>query len=1082
MRVLVAGLWARRGLNAAALLLTVFAVAAAVLGPMYARAAGEHLLDSRVAEQPPYATGLSLSLPAMPLRAVPRGDPDRFTPPAPLDLVEDAAAVVDRPGVDRFWGPSREWLLDRGGLLEHQGHLFSMALYWRAGMCDLAQVEGRCPRAAGEALVQQTTARVLGVGVGDRIALGFEDKFIRRTRTDGQVQDTEQTRRRTVRLEVVGTYRATAPDGPAWYDSTRFTGIADLVPPPPSRSSGATPVAPALLVAPESMASQTFQGGVDRAIDPARLNLDTMAPAVGAADAFTERALLQETADPSADLELGTIVAGVRTEQGLLSRITLAALAPLVVLALLLLYALVAAAAEVRRPYVALAKLRGHSRSQVLRFALAEPFLVVLVAAPVGLALAWTAAHLVARTWLAPGVPVGIDRTALLALVVVLGAALLASAAAGLGVVREPLSSTLASSVRPRPTSRLTLVVRSAVVAVALASVAQLLTSDEQSNQLLALLAPLFIALAVAVGGAALLKAVGRRWVRRTATGGSPPSYLASRRLARRRDLANLMIPLLLAVSVITFAASASAVSDDWRVSRARAEVGAAQTYLADVSPGRLLQVTRAADPDGRYLAAAVVDNSGDDMHRRVFVDTTRLAAVADWDPSWSSEPVSALQQRLAPRDDPITFRGSRLSVAVRDVGLRSQSGTPSFLWVQYANDDGEQRDLVLGRLRNGAGSVLTGTVHDCVQRCAVDEIYLAGDSRSVSDAQGAFTIADVAVDGKPAEWGLADGAWRPARPFPVSVVDPPVRLQSSTTTGLHVRVFLRQLPPGKGAQPAMVSGFARITPTRTPDPLPMLVAAGTRTAAVPRTGTGLALDYPAGTVVGTALNGDDVPARVVGRVDALPTLGREGSLGDLQTALVEFEPPAGAVVVVELWSAADTPATVLDAVRAAGVTLTPLGRVATTLHDLRSDAFSAGLRLFLVVGVATLLLAVFGVFASAVLQSRWRSYEVASLRVVGVSQRALVRASVLEYVVMLGMAVLLGLLSAWLSLRLVLPAINLGPAGEHEPLPDFAVHWAIVGLVGVVLFVVAATIALVVSRRITRLGRPSTLRWAEQG
>jgi len=37
------------------------------------------------------------------------------------------------------------------------------------------------------------------------------------------------------------------------------------------------------------------------------------------------------------------------------------------------------------------------------------------------------------------------------------------------------------------------------------------------------------------------------------------------------------------------------------------------------------------------------------------------------------------------------------------------------------------------------------------------------------------------------------------------------------------------------------------------------------------------------------------------------------------------------------------------------------------------------------------------GVLASAVLQSRWRSYEVASLRVVGVRQRALVRGSVLE-------------------------------------------------------------------------------------
>ena len=45
-----------------------------------------------------------------------------------------------------------------------------------------------------------------------------------------------------------------------------------------------------------------------------------------------------------------------------------------------------------------------------------------------------------------------------------------------------------------------------------------------------------------------------------------------------------------------------------------------------------------------------------------------------------------------------------------------------------------------------------------------------------------------------------------------------------------------------------------------------------------------------------------------------------------------------------------------------------PLGDLDETLTDLRTDAFSLGLRLFLVVGLATLLLAVFGVFASAVL------------------------------------------------------------------------------------------------------------------
>jgi hypothetical protein len=98
------------------------------------------------------------------------------------------------------------------------------------------------------------------------------------------------------------------------------------------------------------------------------------------------------------------------------------------------------------------------------------------------------------------------------------------------------------------------------------------------------------------------------------------------------------------------------------------------------------------------------------------------------------------------------------------------------------------------------------------------------------------------------------------------------------------------------------------------------------------------------------------------------------------------------------------------------------------------------------------------------------------------VSQRSLLRGSMLEYVVMLGLAVLFGLVSAYLSLLLVLPSMSLGTADPDAPAPIYAVHWAEVAGVGLALFALAAVIALVVSQRITRLGRPSTLRWAEQG
>src|SRR6476620_9709408 len=178
------------------------------------------------------------------------------------------------------------------------------------------------------------------------------------------------------------------------------------------------------------------------------------------------------------DLDLASVLAQVRSEHTLLSRVMIAALTPLVLLTLLLLFALVSTAAQGRRTHVALAKLRGQSRGQVLRFALAEPFLVVALAVPVGLSVAVGAAHVVARGWLHPGIPVGLDGPA--------GAALLASTVAALAVIREPLSASLTASVRARPASRVALVLRSAVVAVALAAVGNLVASGNQSSQLLA--------------------------------------------------------------------------------------------------------------------------------------------------------------------------------------------------------------------------------------------------------------------------------------------------------------------------------------------------------------------------------------------------------------------------------------------------------------------------------------------------------------------------------------------------------------------------------------------------------------------
>ncbi|HET7386079.1 MAG TPA: ABC transporter permease [Nocardioidaceae bacterium] len=1094
MRILLLGLWARRGLNAAALLVTVAAVAAAVLGPMYARAAAEHLLDTRIGALPLYTTGLTGSWPALQQGSLPLGDPDKYHAPQVSTLVQNAADNVDGPGVERFWRAQTPWALDDGGSLTYQQTTFTVPLYWRKGMCDLAQVQGRCPTRPGDVLMQATMADTLGLGRGDTVTLDYVDHYSTMIKGVGGQQFEDKSRDRQVSFRLVGTYRIAHPDSPAWFDSTRFTGFDNLHAAPGglgASGDSSAPPAPALLVAPSSMTSQSFVGGVDRPIDLTAVNLDDVPAVQRAALEYTQRAAGVGAGDSASFFDLATPLQQVRAEHTLLTRVLIAALAPFVVLSLLLLFALVSAAAAVRRPYVSLAKLRGHSGAQVLRFAVAEPVALVVVATPVALVLGDLAAHLAARLWLhgdIPGggpagvVPVRVDTATIVAAAVVVGASLVAAGAAAMSVIREPLAASLASAVRPdRQSSRSGLMLRSAVVAVALAAVVQLLTSTHQANQLLALLAPVFIALAVAVIGALLLRWASRWWVRRTAERGGTAGYLASRRLGRRRDLANLMVPLLLAVSVVTFALSASAVSDDWRVSRADAQVGGAVSYEAFAPPGVMMHLARRLDPQGRYLTVATVDNSGDEMGRTVFVDTTRLRAAVAWDPAWSDLPLSQLQRKLAPPTHRLAFTGSHLSVQLRDISLKSVADNVRELWLQYVADNGLQSNVLLGRVRNGDSQTLRAFAPHCRHKCLVEQLYLSGEGQSVTDSQGRFTIAGVRVDGAPVDWrlGKPDG-WRAAHPFAASLVDPPVQVVPGPQ-GLGVHVYLQELPGAAAHDLSMLAGYARITPGGTPEVQPVLATDGTKPGRLPPAGSNLAEQFGPDVVVGTALNGQDMPVRVVARVKALPLVGSVGELGDLETNLVEYDPPAGSVTSVQLWAAPGTPGALLDKVRAQGISLSPRGQVATTLAQLRGDAFSLGLRLLLIVGLATLVLAVFGVFASAVLQSRWRSYEVAALRVVGVSQRSLVRGSVLEYVVMLGLAVVLGLVSAYVSLRLVLPSISLGLAPDFSPKPIYAVHWPIVAGVGVVLFLVATLIALLVSRRITRLGRPSTLRWAEQ-
>lgn len=1053
MSTFLAGLRSRFWLNVGVFVLAVLAMVVAVASALYARSSAEHLLDQRIEQRPSNEVGLDVQVNAQ------RGDVDP-QPGAPWEVTQDdlyhlgaeAVRLVTAPQAGDFWGEPVGYLLQRGHI-KVGPQLYATNLYWREGICDdIVIVEGNCPTHPDEVLVDPVEWATLSASGATHITHIVEAAV---TDAKGNIE----LKPIKTDFSVVGTYTVPDPTGPQWFDPGRMGGDATLRP-PTGTGVPQPPAAPALIADPSAFRlGADLVAGADRAIDTQRVNLAETARTQAALQAWQSTLVDLRSVRPNeTPASLEEVFGTISAEQQLLSRVTMAAVVPLVVLALLLLFVLVSAAAEVRRPEVALAKLRGFSTSKVIRFALGEPGLVLAIALPVGAALAVVLSRLIAHTWLG-ATPLVITGQAIWAGIAVAAAAVLSAFAAVWGVVREPLSDSLSAATRKRSTSRVLLLAQGAIVMLSVAAVAQVVTSKAtQSSSYVELLAPLFLALGVAVLAMVALGLVARLWTTRTSAQGKVAGFLAARRLSRRGDLVQLVLPLLLATAMTTFAVSAWKVSDDWRVSTAKAEVGAATAYYTSTPPTRMQWITEQVDPEGRYLATMVPPAPRTEGSARVaLVDASRFARVVEWDSSWGSATPAEIQADLASAGaaDPITFTGTELAVTFAEVAVKAKLNLPLEVWVRYQRTDiGEQQLARLGELpRAGAGEVV-GFVGGCEQACTLQQLFISGSSVSVTDVSGSLTITGILANGdQPGDWRLTEpDAWRGAYPLPIeggALVTP-----TSDATGLTL-----DIPRGQ-------STIVRLT-TSDLSGVPSLVT----TEATELLG-------PSGDEVsGASLLGVRTPMRIASQTVTLPFVGDEGGLSDLGPALREYGDQATSVNPTVLLAAPDTPAAMLKQVRAEGVDLTTARVAADELRTLRSDAFTLGWRVFLLVGGLTLLLAFAGVLALAIVQLRWRAYEVAALRVVGVRRPSLRRAIAFEYLALLGIAVTGGALAAGLALTLVLPSLDIGAIGTYAPAVDYSLRWWLILGVVIAVLMVVSLIALLIARRTVKLGTPASLR-----
>jgi hypothetical protein len=396
----------------------------------------------------------------------------------------------------------------------------------------------------------------------------------------------------------------------------------------------------------------------------------------------------------------------------------------------------------------------------------------------------------------------------------------------------------------------------------------------------------------------------------------------------------------------------------------------------------------------------------------------------------------------LSPTRPPVLLTGHTISVGVdnqvagdyRDLGIV----------VTVLNSDGDTRQVRLGPFRPGR-STTTARLPRCSTGCTVQQIDFGGPSALVEAMRGDVTVESVTVDGQPSA-ALVGSGWRTADLPPG--IRPAVHHQPRTLDG-HLRVAFKTNGP---------SSLAAITPTDIPPVVPVLWGR---------------LASPRATLADG--NGGTFQTRAIGTALSMPIRGPSGVLMDyamfIRHATIQY-----GTTQTFIWARADTPANILEALAQHGManpqTLTGAE------HTLGQDAFALALRLYGVVTVVVILLALAGLAVALAVQLPARRRDAASLRALGVRRRSLVLGVLAEFLVVLGTATIAGVLAGSVAQQVVVRAVTLGFVDSDqtpriEPSLDIA---GVVGLAALMLLILFAG-GLVLAAVTVRGARTAILR-----
>lgn len=892
--------------------------------------------------------------------------------------------------------------------------------------CAHLEVEGRCPERPGEVLM-------LG-GDLDRNLLELGD--------DVELAAPIGT------VTVVGTYQAPDDDVDYWFDLSRFASI-------PRYENGRGLVIPyqaaPLVTVPATireLPTSVWHVEVDRLLEaPADLTLADLDVAVVTAADVTESERQVEggrlTGEPGNDLQL--IADETRDQQATASSSITPAVISLVLVAMALLLRLLMAAADLRLPELALASLRGLTRRQLWRLGLSEPVAILLISLPVGAALGVGLALGLVRWWLVPGLPLPLPAASLFTgLGVVLASLLVAVLAVGL-VLRSSLAEQLTGVRRPRASGRAMVIVQIVLVAAAAAVLVSKLTGGGPSDpDATDLVLPVLLAVVAGVAATRGTALFAGWWTTARARTRSLPGFVAARAISRRQEGTLVILPVTAAIAICVFGAGVYQSAADWRASVAATSAPADQVWTSPLPLNQTVALTRELDPAGDHLmAVSTISTLGPTY---VVMDTTRLERVAAWQNQWTPG-LSAAEVA-----DGLGLRAEVPIVTGRQVGLTVDNRAEvegDDLHVRLRLDVvGDRPHFVfLGPFPQGETTTRSLPAPYCRDGCRFDGMTLGGPAALQRPINGTVEISDLTVDGEPlpdamsgAGWGIAPQA--SAREL-INRVEP-------SGDSLVVEV-------GSGGSEAIV----QLTPGDIPRELPVLQG----------------VDAPEGTQEGAfgSTSATEFPSDPIGTAASVPFLGPSGVLIDY-TMLTTDRQIYPQDVPVHVLVDDDTPEQVLDGLRDRGASVsTTLDGVQRTLDQ---GAYALALRLYAVVAVLVLVMALAGLFVSTAVQLPSRRRDAASLRVVGVPRRSVMSAVVRELGIVLGTTAVAGLVAGTLAQYVVLRTVTLGVVDTVQtPALVAVIDWQRLVLLAAAAALVLGTVALVSAGLTVRGARGATLR-----